>query len=81
MNTLAAVALLARPIGFFGQSGLMWALLGFICWCVVVAILFKIVKLGLPALGVTEPWVSIIYWLMVLLTFIAFLNAAFGFGF
>jgi len=66
-----------HPIGFFGQTGMFWAFLGFICMCVVVAILFKILKLALPALGVTEPWVSIIYWLAVLLIFLMFINYAF----
>lgn len=67
-------------IGFFGQTGLIWALLGFLCVCVIIAILFKITKLLLPALGVTEPWGTIIYWVMVLIIFIAFLNYAFGWG-
>jgi hypothetical protein len=73
------MALLAflHPIGFFGQPGPIWALLGFICMCVVVAILFKILKLALPALGVSEPWVSIIYWVCVLVIFLIFINYAF----
>jgi hypothetical protein len=67
-------------IGFFGQPGPIWAFLGFICLCVIAAILFKILFLALPALGVTEPWISIIYWVAVLLLFIMFINYAFGFG-
>ena len=77
---IQALALVGH-VGFFGQTGLLWALLGFIVFCVVVAILFKIVKLALPALGVGEPWGSIIYWLMVLVLFIAFINFAFGWGY
>jgi hypothetical protein len=74
------LALALGRIGFFGQPGPLWALLGFICCVVVVAILFKILFLALPALGVTEPWISIIFWLCVLVVFIAFINFAFGFG-
>lgn len=69
-----------RPLGFFGQSGVLWVFLGFICLVVIVAIMYKIVKLALPALGVTEPWLSIIYWLFVLVCFIAFISYAFGWG-
>jgi hypothetical protein len=69
---------LSHPIGFFGQSGPLWALLGFICMCVVVAILFKILNLALPALGVTAPWAAIIYWVCVLFIFLIFVNYAFG---
>lgn len=70
--------ILLRPIGFFGQSGPIWAFLGFIALCVIIAILFKIFKLLLPQLGVGEPWVQIIYWLAVLLLVILFVNYAFG---
>jgi hypothetical protein len=73
-------ALAVGHVGFFGQSGPIWAFLGFVCLCVVVAILFKIVFLALPALQVKEPWISIIYWVLVLLLFIMFINYAFGFG-
>ena len=67
-------------VGFFGHSGPVWALLGFICLVIVVAILFKLFRLILPALGVGEPWMSVIYWLAVLLLFLMFINYAFGFG-
>jgi hypothetical protein len=77
---LTLVATLFRPVGFFGQSGLLWAFLGFVCFVIIVAILFKIFKLALPALGVTEPWISILYWLFVLCCFIAFISYAFGWG-
>jgi|HubBroStandDraft_5_1064220.scaffolds.fasta_scaffold11642_4 hypothetical protein len=78
MNLLLGTALLR--IGFFGQTGPLWVLLGFICFCVIVALLFKIVFLALPALGVKEPWISVIYWAMVLVLFLCFINYAFGFG-
>jgi hypothetical protein len=78
---ITALAMFAGHIGFFGQTGAIWALLGFVCFCVIVAILFKIVFLALPALGVTEPWISIIFWVMVLVLFIAFINYALGWGF
>jgi hypothetical protein len=77
MTALLAVG----HIGFFGQTGAIWALLGFVVFCVIVAILFKIVFLLLPALGVTEPWMSIIYWVMVLILFLVFINYAFGWGY
>ena len=67
-------------MGFFGQEGPLWVFLGFVCWCIIIAILFKILKLALPAFGVTEPWIQIIYWVAVLILFILFLNFAFGFG-
>jgi hypothetical protein len=73
-------ALAIGHIGFFGQSGPLWVFLGFVCLCVVVAILFKIVFLALPPLGVKEPWISVIYWVMVLIAFLWFLNYAFGWG-
>jgi len=79
MLATATIFLVGR-IGFFGQSGVIWALLGFLCFCVCVAILFKIFNLLLPALGVTEPWMSILYWVIVLILFLAFLSYAFGWG-
>lgn len=75
-NVLALLAPL--HVGFFGQTGIIWALIGFLVFCVVVAILYKIVFLALPALGVTEPWISIIYWVFVLVLFLAFISYAFG---
>jgi hypothetical protein len=65
-------------VGFFGQAGFLWAVIGFICFVIVVAILFKIVFLALPAFGVAEPWISIIYWLLVLALFLGFISYAFG---
>jgi hypothetical protein len=74
------LALTLMRIGFFGQTGPLWVVLGFICMCVIIAILFKIVFLALPTLGVGQPWISIIYWVLVLLIFILFINYAFGFN-
>ncbi len=65
-------------VGFFGHEGVVWAFIGFLFLVVVVAILFKIMKLVLPALGVGEPWVSVIYWCAVLICVILFMNYAFG---
>ncbi len=73
-----SLSLAVARIGFFGQAGPIWAFLGFVALCIFVAILFKILKLLLPALGVTEPWVIIIFWLGVLACFVVFLNYAFG---
>ena len=80
MNFLLALASPHRSIGFFGQEGPIWVFLGFVCLCVIIAILFKIFRLALPALGVTEPWMSILYWLAVLILFVLFINYAFGFN-
>jgi hypothetical protein len=77
---LSLMAAMIHPIGFFGQTGLLWAFLGFVCFVIIVAIMFKIINLVLPALGVSEPWISVIYWVFVLICFIAFLNYAFGWG-
>jgi hypothetical protein len=76
-----ALALLTGHIGFFGHEGAIWAVIGFLVFCCVVAILFKIVFLALPALGVTEPWISIIFWVLVLILLLAFVNYAFGWGY
>jgi hypothetical protein len=70
------LAILTRPIGFFGQTGIVWFFLGLIFIAVVIAILFKICKLLLPALGVTEPWAQIIYWILVLFCVVLFFNYA-----
>jgi hypothetical protein len=45
---------------------------------VVVAILFKIMNLVLPALGVGEPWASICFWVAVLICVFLFMNYSFG---
>jgi predicted Zn-ribbon and HTH transcriptional regulator len=75
---LTQLAFLQHRIGFFGHEGGLWAFIGFLFTVVVIAILFKIMKLLLPALGVTEPWVSVIYWVAVLLCVFVFANYAFG---
>jgi hypothetical protein len=69
-------ALQHHGLGFFGQEGFPWFFLGLLFLVVVVAIMFKIFKLLLPALGVQEPWVSILYWFFVLLCVIFFYNYA-----
>lgn len=77
--TMPAVMLQhVHTLGFFGREGFIWVLVGFLFTCAVIAILFKITKLLLPALGVAEPWVSIIYWVMVLICLFVFANYAFG---
>jgi hypothetical protein len=80
MTLALALVLFRGGIGFFGQQGPIWAFLGFICLVVIAAILYKIIFLALPALGVTEPWISIAYWLFVLMLFVIFINYAFGFN-
>lgn len=74
------LTLLAMRIGFFGQTGLLWALIGFVCYCVVIGIIWKIANLVLPKLGVDPTWIQVIYWVFVLVLFIAFVNFAFGLG-
>lgn len=80
MTALLALFQLGHRIGFFGQQGPLWVFLGVVCLIVVVAIMYKIIFLGLPALGVTEPWISILYWLFVLFCFLMFIYYAFGGG-
>jgi hypothetical protein len=75
MYTLLA---LQHRIGFFGHEGVIWAFIGFLVTVVVVAILFKIMKLVLPALGVGEPWASVCFWVAVLICVVIFSNYAFG---
>ena len=76
---LTSLALLIdHRVGFFGHEGAIWAFIGLIATVVIIAILFKIMKLVLPALGVGEPWVSVIYWFDVLLCVLIFLNYSFG---
>ncbi len=76
--TLYSALLLDHRVGFFGHEGAVWAFIGFLFTVVVIAILFKIMKLALPALGVTEPWTSIIFWIAVLLCVFVFMNYSFG---
>ena len=76
---LTSLALLIdHRVGFFGHEGVVWAFIGLIATVVIIAILFKIMKLVFPALGVGEPWVSVIYWFAVLLCVLIFLNYSFG---
>lgn len=77
---LLSLVTLSHRVGFFGQPGILWAFIGFVCLIIVVAILFKIMRLVLAAFGVGEPWVSIIYWSAVLILFIFFIDKAFGFN-
>ncbi len=75
---MSIIASIIRPLGFFGQAGFLYFFLGLILTAIVIAILFKILKLALPALGVTEPWVQIITWVLVLFCVIFFFNYSFG---
>jgi hypothetical protein len=60
--------------GFFGIEGFFGLLVGLIVFIVLVSILFKIVGLLLPKLGVDPTWTQIIYWCMVAVVFLAFLH-------
>lgn len=77
---ISTLALAMHHIGFFGQEGPLWVVLGFVSCVVIVAILFKITFLVLPAVGVKEPWISVVYWLLVLVVFLWFISYAFGWG-
>jgi hypothetical protein len=79
-NMLATIMMWqhSHPVGFFGHEGIVWAFIGFVFIVAVIAILFKITKLLLPALGIGEPWASIIYWVLVLVCLFFFMNYAFG---
>jgi len=78
LTLFSSLVLLQHQIGFFGHEGAVWAFIGFLVTVVIIAILFKIMNLALPALGVTEPWVSIIFWFAVLLCVLVFVNYSFG---
>ena len=78
LSLMSSLVLLQHRIGFFGHEGGLWAFIGFLFTVVVIAILFKIMKLVLPALGVTSPWDQVIYWVAVLLCVFLFANYAFG---
>lgn len=60
--------------GFLGIDGLVGIFIGLIIFVVIVAILFKIFNLLLAAVGVPGPWVTILYWVAVLIIFLAFLH-------
>jgi hypothetical protein len=66
-------------IGFFGVNGILGLLLGLVFLIVVCALLFKIFMLLLPKLGVSADWVNILYWVFVLIIFIAVFTAVFGY--
>lgn len=60
--------------GFLGIDGLVGLLIGLLVFVVVVAILFKIFNLVMAALEVPAPWGQILYWVVVLIIFLAFLH-------
>lgn len=60
--------------GFLGIEGLVGILIGLVIFTVIVVILFKIFNLLLAALGVPPPWATILYWICVLIIFLAFLH-------
>jgi hypothetical protein len=60
--------------GFLGIDGLVGVFLGLLIFAVIVAILFKLFRLVMVALGVPAPWSEILYWVAVLLIFLMFLH-------
>ena len=76
MISLLAMFQHHHVIGFFGEEGPLWFFLGLMFLVAIVAISFKIFGLLLPALGVKEPWVQILYWFFVLVMVICFYNFA-----
>lgn len=82
MRTLATLAMQVglggSHYGFFGIPGVFGIFIGIIALIIVAAIFWKILSLLLPAVGVGQPWVEIIYWCFVLCLVIAFAHL-FGF--
>jgi hypothetical protein len=60
--------------GFLGIEGVGGIILGVIILIILCVILFKIFGLLAPKLGLDASWTQIIYWLLVLLVFFAFLH-------
>jgi hypothetical protein len=76
MRTFGAMALQAsvHNWGFFGISGLFGFLIGLICLIVVCVILWKILEIILPKLGLDAGWLQVIKLLCILLIFLIFLH-------
>ena len=70
----AQQVILNHHYGFLGIDGLIGILIGLVIFVVIVAILFKIFDLLLAAVGVPAPWAQILYWVCVLIIFLAFLH-------
>jgi divalent metal cation (Fe/Co/Zn/Cd) transporter len=74
MLLLAQQVILNHHYGFLGINGLIGILIGLVIFVVIVTILFKIFNLLLAAVGVPAPWSAILYWVCVLIIFLAFLH-------
>lgn len=67
-----------RHYGFFGIDGLFGIVIGLIILIVVCVILWKIMEIVLPKLGVDGGWQQVIKLLLILVIFLAFCHF-FGF--
>ena len=76
MRALAAFAMQVglHHYGFFGIEGLAGIIIGIIIFIVVVAILWRIMEIMLPKLGLDAGWFQVIKLLLILLLFIVFLH-------
>jgi len=71
---LSALLQLGSRYGFVGEPGLFAGIIGLIIFIVVIVILWKVFDAVLPKL-ITDPgWSTAVRWLLILLTFLAFLH-------
>jgi hypothetical protein len=68
------LAQLTHHYGFLGINGLAGIIVGLIILIILAAILWKLFFAVMAALGLSGAWVTVIYWLLVLLTFVIFLH-------
>jgi len=73
---LSLLMLQRHGLGFFGMEGPMWFFLGLVLLIVFCAILWRLTGAIGAAVGVSAPWMQVIYWLFVLFCFIMFVNYA-----
>ncbi len=84
MNPMNPLTLLSQVVGsvrlghdhygFFGINGLFGILIGIIIFIVVAVILWKIMEIVLPKLGVDGGWMQVIKLLIILFLFLAFMH-------
>ena len=70
------VATLQRTIGFFGMAGPLWFFIGLVLLIAFCAIVWRLTGALGAAVGVSAPWMQVIYWLFVLFCFVLFVNYA-----
>jgi len=78
MKALLASTLLqvygATRYGFFGIGGLVGILIGLIIFIIVAVVLWKILEIMLPKLGLDASWMQVIRLLCLLILFLILLH-------